>query len=80
MRNMSPMQLISLVKNRNPEQFALEMVKNSQINDPTINQLISSAQNGDNEQVTKIAEDFFNKRGLNFSQEFNSFMSMLQQK
>ena len=44
---MNPMQLISLLKNRNPQELAMSMIKNNNINDPMINELIQSAQNGD---------------------------------
>lgn len=77
MMNMNPMQLISLVKNRNPEQFVREMVKNSNINNPMINELIGYAEKGDLNNINKIAENYFGQQGLNFGQEFNSFMSMI---
>ena len=34
---MNPMQLISLLKNRNPQELAMSMIKNNNINDPMIN-------------------------------------------
>lgn len=75
---MNPMQLISLLKNRNPQELAMSMIKNNNINDPMINELIQSAQNGDINNVNKIAESFCSQRGINFGQEFNSFMTMLK--
>ena len=71
---MNPMQLISLLKNRNPQELAMSMIKNNNINDP----MIQSAQNGDINNVNKIAESFCSQRGINFGQEFDSFMSMLK--
>lgn len=79
MINMNPAQLVGLLKGRDPQQFAMEMIKNSNINDPMINNLVQLAQSGDTNGVNKIAEDYFRQQGLNFGQEFNSFMSMLQQ-
>ena len=75
---MNPMQLISLLKNRNPQELAMSMIKNNNINDPMINELIQSAQNGDINNVNKIAASFCSQRGINFGQEFDSFMSMLK--
>jgi hypothetical protein len=53
------------------------MVKNSNINNPMINELIGYAEKGDLNNINKIAENYFGQQGLNFGQEFNSFMSMI---
>lgn len=79
MMNMNPAQLVGLLKGKDPQQFAMEMIKNSNINNPMINELVQSAQTGDYNNVNKIAENYFRQQGLDFGQEFNSFMSMLQQ-
>ncbi len=58
---MNPMEMISLLKGRNPEELVMSMIKNNNINDPTINELIGYAKNGDNENLTKLAESIFQK-------------------
>lgn len=76
--NMNPMQLIGLLKGRNPQELVMSMIKNNNINDPMINELVGLAQKGDVNSVNKIAENFFGQQGKDFNQEFNSFMSMLK--
>ena len=76
--NMNPMQLMGLLKGKNPQEMAMSMIKNSNINDPMINQLLQLAQNGDINSMNKIAENFFKGQGLDFNNEFNNFMSMLK--
>lgn len=76
--NMNPMQLIGLLKGKNPQEMAMSMIKNSNINDPMINQLLQFAQSGDINSMNKIAENFFKGQGLDFNNEFNNFMSMLK--
>ena len=76
--NMNPMQLVGLLKGKNPQEMAMSMIKNSNINDPMINQLLQLAQSGDINSMNKIAENFFKGQGLDFNNEFNSFMSMLK--
>lgn len=76
--NMNPMQLMGLLKGKNPQEMAMSMIKNSNINDPMINQLLQFAQNGDINSMNKIAENFFKGQGLDFNNEFNNFMSMLK--
>jgi hypothetical protein len=75
---MNPMEMISLLKGRNPEELVMSMIKNNNINDPTINELIGYAKNGDNENLTKLAESIFQKQGKNFTTEYNNFMAMLK--
>lgn len=76
--NMNPMQLMGLLKGKNPQEMAMSMIKNSNINDPMINQLLQYAQSGDINSMNKIAENFFKGQGLDFNNEFNNFMSMLK--
>jgi len=76
--NMNPMQLMGLLKGKNPQEMAMSMIKNSNINDPMINQLLQLAQSGDINSINKIAENFFKGQGLDFNNEFNNFMSMLK--
>lgn len=75
---MNPMEMISLLKGRNPEELTMSMIKNNNINDPTINELIGYAKNGDNENLTKLAESIFQKQGKDFMTEYNNFMAMLK--
>lgn len=75
---MNPMEMISLLKGRNPEKLVMSMIKNNNINDPTINELIGYAKNGDNENLTKLAESIFQKQGKDFTTEYNNFMAMLK--
>lgn len=75
---MNPMEMIGLLKGRNPEELVMSMIKNNNINDPTINELIGYAKNGDNENLTKLAESIFQKQGKDFMTEYNNFMAMLK--
>ena len=75
---MNPMNLVSLLKGRNPQELVMSMIKNNNINDPTINELIGYAKNGDNENLTKLAESIFQKQGKDFTTEYNNFMAMLK--
>ena len=75
---MNPMNLVSLLKGRNPQELVMSMIQSNNINDPMINDLIKYAKNNDIEKVNKIAENYFNQRGMNFQKELNNFMSMLK--
>ena len=75
---MNPMSLVSLLKGRNPQELVMSMIQGNNINDPMINDLIKYAQNNYIENVNKIAENYFNQRGMNFQKELNNLMSMLK--
>ena len=76
--NMNPMEMIDLLKGRNPQELVMSMIKNNNINDPQINELISLAEKGDTNSLTKIATDMFAKQGKNFNTEFSNFMLLLK--
>lgn len=78
MMNMNPMEFATLLRNSNPQEMVMSMIRNNNINDPMITELVGYAQKGDMNNVTKIAENFFGQRGQNFGQEFNAFMSLLK--
>jgi len=72
------MDFINLVKGQNPQQIVMSYIKNNNINDPMINELIQYAEKGDTNSINSIAENFFRQRGQNFGQELNNFLSLLK--
>lgn len=70
-------QIAQLVRGRDPQQVALSLISNSNINDPMINDLVNFAKRGDNNSVFNLAQTFFAKNGLDLKSELNSFMSLL---
>lgn len=76
--NINPVEFMSLIKNRNPQELAMSMIQNNGINNPVILDLVDFARKGDINSVSKIAEAYFTKQGKNFNQEFNNFMSMMK--
>lgn len=76
--NMNPVEFMSLIKNRNPQELAMSMIQNNGISNPVILDLVDFARKGDVNSVSKIAEAYFTKQGKNFNQEFNNFMSMMK--
>lgn len=78
MNQLNPVQFMTLIKNRNPQELVMSMIKNNNIDNPIISDLIDFAQKGDINSITKIADAYFTKQGKNFSQEFSNFMQMLK--
>ena len=71
-------QLASLMRGRNPQEVAMQMIKNNNINDPLISQLVNCAQSGDMNKLNELATNFFASRGIDFNQQFSSFLNMLK--
>ena len=76
MNNM--LQLVQLVKGRDPQQFVLSMLQNNQITDPRIKQMIQLAQGGNTNDLVNIASSIMAAKGLDLNTEFNSFMSLMK--
>lgn len=71
-------QIAQLMRDRNPQEVVMAMIKNSNINDPMVTQLVNFAQSGDTNSLVNLANNFFQQRGLNMDQEFNNFISLLK--
>ena len=63
-------QLASLMRGRNPQEVAMQMIKNNNINDPFITQLINSAQSGDMNKLNELAKNIFEQRGVEYNKMF----------
>lgn len=72
-------QIAQVMRGRNPQEIAMNMLRNTPIsNDPTITQLVGFAQKGDMNSLVNLASSIFAQQGMNFNEEFQSFMSMLK--
>lgn len=76
MKNLST--LASLMRGRDPQSVAMQMIRNNGITDPNINSLIQFAQTGDTNSLVNLADQIFKQNGLDLNQEFSSFMNMLK--
>ena len=72
------MQLISRIKNGNPQQMVLSMLEQSTKNNPIAQNLFSLAQKGDTVQIEQIARNMAKERGIDYDAEFNNFKHMFR--
>lgn len=61
-------------KKSNPQQIAMNMLKNGVGDNPVLNNLFEMAQKGDSKGIEQFARNFCNSRGGNFDKEFSEFM------
>lgn len=72
------LQIAQLMKGRNPEEVAMNMIENNKIVDPMIVQMVDYAKTGNTNSLMNLATTFFERQGINFGQEFQSFMSLIK--
>lgn len=70
--------IAQLMKGRNPQEAAMQLIQSQKINDPNINQLIEYAKNNQTNDFVNLATQLFKQRGLDLNQEFASFMKLLK--
>lgn len=76
---MNNLQIIAqLMKGRNPQEVAIQLIQNQKIDDPNINLLIKYAQSNQTDDFVNLAQELFKQRGLDLNQEFQSFMKLLK--
>ena len=79
MANLNPAFLISLLKNGNPQEVAMQIIQTNYPNDPTMQSLVEMGQRGDINGLQQFAQQMFAKEGRDFNQEMNNFMNALKQ-
>ena len=73
---MNPIQVLKtfLGNGGNPQDLILKTIGKNNTN-PMINNLVNLAQNGNKEEVEKIARNLCKERNIDFDKEFNAFIS-----
>lgn len=79
MAALNPMQLISLLRGGNPEQVVQQIIQTNYPNDPTMQQLLQYAQQGNTQALNQFAQQFFAQSGRDFQSEYQSLMDTIRQ-
>lgn len=78
MANLNVFQLLSQIKNGNPRMVAEQIIQSNYANDPTMQNLLRMAQNGDKQGIEQFAMQYFNRQGRDFNAEMQNFMNTIQ--
>lgn len=70
--------IAQLMKGRDPQEAAMQLIQSQKINDPNINQLVEFARNNQTDNFVNLATQLFKQRGLDLNQEFVSFMKLIK--
>ena len=66
-------QFVNMIKSGNPKQNMLNILKERAQGNPMFANMLSLAQNGNTQEIEKIARNVAQEKGLDFDKEFNSF-------
>ena len=69
--NFNPMQIMNMIKNKNPQDLIISMIGNQ---NPMINNLMKLAKSGNKTEIENIARNMCKETGIDFDKEFSSFM------
>lgn len=70
--------IVQLMRGRDPEKVARQMIRNNNIKDPQILQLVKFAEGGADQDLVNLASEIFKQKGLNLDDEFFTFMELLK--
>lgn len=72
-------QLMNMIRNGgNPQQFVMNMVKETAGNgNPIMQNLFSLIESGNTAEIEKVVRNIAKERGIDFDKEFNNFKQML---
>lgn len=64
----NPMQLLQVLKNRNPKQAIMDIMKKNNGNNPVWNNALSMAEKQDSKGLEQLAKNLCKSNGINFDQ------------
>lgn len=81
MNTNNPMKLVQQLRQiQNPQQIAMNMLKQNSANNPIIQNIYQMAQNNDVKGIENVARNMFKEQGKDFDSEFNQFKQMFGMK
>ena len=75
MAGMNPMQIMGLLKARNPQAAVMQLLQGN--SNPMIQNLVQMANQGNSQGIQQFAQNYFNQVGRDFNSEMSSFMQMI---
>ena len=74
----TPMQLIQMIKNgSNPQQLMLSVLEGQISNTPMGQNLLTLAKGNQTQDIEQIARNICQQRGMDYDKEFNAFKNTL---
>lgn len=78
MATLNPLQLLSLLKNGNPQAVAEQIIQSNFPNDPTMQQLLQMGREGKTKEIEQFAQQYLGQRGYNLNTELNNLINAIK--
>lgn len=78
MVGINPIQIAMLLKQNGPQGAVMQLVQQNFPNDPTINNLIQMAQNGNTQGIQQFAQNILSQQGKDLNTEMNNLMNLVK--
>ena len=75
--NMTPFQMIQMLKSGNPQSFVFQMLEQNAQNNPFFANILQLAKSNKTSEIEQIAINMCKEKGIDFNKEFNSFKNNL---
>ena len=79
METLNPIQLLSMLRGGNPQQVVQQIINTQYPNDPTMQQLLQYARQGNTQAINQFAQQLFARNGRDFQSEYQSLMDTIKQ-
>lgn len=78
MNQLTPMQLISMIKNgSNPQQLLMSIMENGMSKNPIMQNVYQLMKNQNYKGIQQVARNLAEQRGIDFDKEFEAFKNNL---
>lgn len=71
--------LITLLKQGNPQQIVTQIISTNYPNDPSMQRLLELGERSDINQLQQIAQQLLSQQGKDFNTEMQNLMSVIKQ-
>lgn len=78
MANVTPFDLIKLIKSKGPQGAAETIAQENFPNNPMINDLLELGRQGNRQGLEQVAQQMFRQNGRDYATEMNSFLDMMR--
>lgn len=79
MATLSLADLITLLKQGNPQQIVTQIISTNYPNDPSMQRLLELGERGDINQLQQIAQQLLSQQGKDFNTEMQNLMAVIKQ-
>lgn len=79
MATLSLADLITLLKQGNPQQIVTQIISTNYPNDPSMQRLLELGERGDINQLQQIAQQLLSQQGRDFNTEMQNLMAVIKQ-